>query len=137
MHGAIQLIELGAIILALGLLGAVANRFSVSAIPLYLIAGLAFGSGGVLPLGASEDFVAIGAEVGVILLLFTLGLEYTAGELVGTLRTLGALRVGRSGAQRRARGDRGIPARMGPGRGRGDGRRHLCDLVGDHRQGDG
>ncbi|GLZ09395.1 potassium transporter [Actinomadura sp. NBRC 104412] len=87
MHSGIQLIELGAIILALGLLGAVANRFSISAIPLYLIAGLAFGSGGVLPLGASEEFVAIGAEVGVILLLFTLGLEYTAGELVGTLRT--------------------------------------------------
>ncbi|MGP4030046.1 cation:proton antiporter [Actinomadura sp. 3N407] len=87
MHGAIQLIEIGAIILALGLLGAVATRFSISAIPLYLIAGLAFGSGGVLPLGASEEFVALGAEVGVILLLFTLGLEYTAGELVGTLRT--------------------------------------------------
>ncbi|MGK5554913.1 cation:proton antiporter [Actinomadura kijaniata] len=86
-EAAVQLIELGAIILALGLLGAVAVRFSVSAIPLYLVAGLAFGDGGLLPLGASESFVAIGAEVGVILLLFTLGLEYTAGELVGTLRT--------------------------------------------------
>ncbi|GAA2439829.1 cation:proton antiporter [Actinomadura vinacea] len=87
MHTAVQLIELGAIILALGLLGAISTRFSISPIPLYLLAGLAFGSGGILPLGASEDFVAIGAEVGVILLLFTLGLEYTAGELVGTLRT--------------------------------------------------
>ncbi|GAA2611648.1 cation:proton antiporter [Actinomadura fulvescens] len=87
MHGAVQLIELGAIVLVLGLLGAVAVRFSISAIPLYLVAGLAFGSGGIIPLGASEDFVAIGAEVGVILLLFTLGLEYTAGELVGTLRS--------------------------------------------------
>ncbi|MEU6039975.1 cation:proton antiporter [Actinomadura sp. NPDC047616] len=87
MHSAVQLIELGAIILALGLLGAVAVRFSISAIPLYLVAGLAFGSGGVLPLTTSEEFVSIGAEVGVILLLFTLGLEYTAGELVGTLRT--------------------------------------------------
>ncbi|WP_141576750.1 cation:proton antiporter [Actinomadura sp. WMMA1423] len=87
MHAATQLIELGAIVLALGLLGAVAVRFSISPIPLYLVAGLAFGSGGILPLGASEEFVALGAEVGVILLLFTLGLEYTAGELVGTLRT--------------------------------------------------
>ncbi|GLZ12733.1 potassium transporter [Actinomadura sp. NBRC 104425] len=87
MESAVQLIELGAIILALGLLGAVAVRFSISAIPLYLVAGLAFGSGGVLPLTTSEEFVSIGAEVGVILLLFTLGLEYTAGELVGTLRT--------------------------------------------------
>ncbi|MFC9974723.1 cation:proton antiporter [Spirillospora sp. NPDC127200] len=87
MHTAVQLIELGAIILGLGLLGAVSVRFSISPIPLYLLAGLAFGSGGILPLGASEDFVAIGAEVGVILLLFTLGLEYTADELVGTLRS--------------------------------------------------
>ncbi|WP_395105754.1 cation:proton antiporter [Actinomadura sp. SCN-SB] len=87
MDTAVQLIELGAIILALGLLGAVSTRFSISPIPLYLLAGLAFGSGGILHLGASEDFVAIGAEVGVILLLFTLGLEYTADELVTTLRT--------------------------------------------------
>ncbi|TDC00882.1 cation:proton antiporter, partial [Actinomadura bangladeshensis] len=87
MHSAVQLIELGAIILALGLLGAVSVRFSISPIPLYLIAGLAFGSGGILPLTTSEEFVSIGAEVGVILLLFSLGLEYTAGELVGTLRT--------------------------------------------------
>ncbi|WP_067802704.1 cation:proton antiporter [Actinomadura formosensis] len=87
MHSAVQLIELGAIILALGLLGAVSVRFSISPIPLYLIAGLAFGSGGILPLTTSEDFVSVGAEVGVILLLFSLGLEYTAGELVGTLRT--------------------------------------------------
>ncbi|TNY37784.1 cation:proton antiporter [Thermomonospora catenispora] len=88
MHSiAIQLIEIGAIILALGLLGSIATRFSISAIPLYLIGGLAFGSGGLLPLEDSEHFVEIGAEVGVILLLFTLGLEYTAGELVGTLRT--------------------------------------------------
>ncbi|WP_051713366.1 cation:proton antiporter [Spirillospora albida] len=86
-QAALQLIELGAIILALGVLGAVAVRFAISAIPLYLVAGLAFGAGGILPFGASEDFVSIGAEVGVILLLFTLGLEYTAGELVGTLRT--------------------------------------------------
>ncbi|WP_119726371.1 cation:proton antiporter [Thermomonospora amylolytica] len=88
MHSiATQLIEIGAIILALGVLGSIAVRFSVSAIPLYLIGGLAFGAGGLLPLDNSEHFVEIGAEVGVILLLFTLGLEYTAGELVGTLRT--------------------------------------------------
>ncbi|GAA0352924.1 cation:proton antiporter [Actinoallomurus spadix] len=87
MHSTTQLIELGAIILGLGLLGAVAVRFSVSPIPLYLLAGLAFGSGGVLPLTTSEDFVSVGAEVGVILLLFTLGLEYTADELVTTMRT--------------------------------------------------
>ncbi|MFC0528751.1 cation:proton antiporter [Phytohabitans kaempferiae] len=87
MHGSLLLVEFGAVLLGLGLLGALAIRFQISPIPLYLLAGLAFGQGGLLPLGATEEFIATGAEIGVILLLFTLGLEYTAPELVGTLRT--------------------------------------------------
>jgi CPA2 family monovalent cation:H+ antiporter-2 len=87
MESATVLIEIGAVILGLGLLAAAALRFGISPIPLYLLAGLAFGRGGVLPLATSEEFTATGAEIGVILLLFTLGLEYTAPELVGTLRT--------------------------------------------------
>lgn len=87
MHGSVLLIELGAVILALGLLSALAVRVGISAIPLYLAAGLAFGEGGLLPLATSEEFIRAGAEIGVILLLFTLGLEYTGPELVSTLRT--------------------------------------------------
>ncbi|MFI6369496.1 cation:proton antiporter [Streptomyces sp. NPDC050546] len=88
MHSsAVFLIEFGCLILGLGLLGRLAGRFRFSPIPLYLLAGLAFGKGGLLPLGASEDFVAIGAEIGVILLLLMLGLEYTAADLVSNLRT--------------------------------------------------
>lgn len=81
------LVELGAVLLALGILGRIAWRFGFSPIPLYLLAGLAFGHGGLLPLAASEEFVATGAEIGVILLLLLLGLEYTAADLVGTLKT--------------------------------------------------
>ncbi|GAA4252349.1 cation:proton antiporter [Dactylosporangium darangshiense] len=87
MHHDTILVELGGVILALGLLGALSLRFSISPIPLYLIAGLAFGAGGVLPLTTSAEFISAGAKIGVILLLFTLGLEYTAPELVGTLRS--------------------------------------------------
>ncbi|MFI1330003.1 cation:proton antiporter [Streptomyces sp. NPDC020845] len=88
MHSsALFLIEFGAVILGLGLLGRLAGRFQFSPIPLYLLAGLAFGEGGLLPLGASEEFVAIGAEIGVILLLLMLGLEYTASDLVSNLKT--------------------------------------------------
>ncbi|GGX31918.1 cation:proton antiporter [Streptomyces lomondensis] len=88
MHSsAVFLIEFGCLILGLGLLGRFAGRFRFSPIPLYLLAGLAFGEGGLLPLGASEDFVAVGAEIGVILLLLMLGLEYTAADLVSNLRT--------------------------------------------------
>ena len=87
MHPAVLLIELGAIILGLGLLGRIAGRYGFSPIPLYLLAGLAFGHGGLLPLDASEEFVSIGAEIGVILLLLMLGLEYTASDLVTNLKT--------------------------------------------------
>lgn len=87
MSDSLVLVELGGVLLVLGLLGAASFRFGISPIPLYLLAGLAFGDGGILPLATSEEFVATGAEIGVILLLFTLGLEYTASELVGTLRS--------------------------------------------------
>ncbi|GAA2441356.1 cation:proton antiporter [Streptomyces macrosporus] len=83
----ILLVELGAIILGLGLIGRFAGRIGLSAIPLYLLVGLAFGKGGFLPLSASEEFVAIAAEIGVILLLLLLGLEYSASELVDNLKT--------------------------------------------------
>lgn len=87
MHDStILLIEVGALLFLLGLLGRLSRRIGLSPIPLYLLAGLAFGHGGMLPLSASEEFFAIGAEIGVILLLVMLGLEYSASELVGNLR---------------------------------------------------
>jgi CPA2 family monovalent cation:H+ antiporter-2 len=80
-------IELGCAIVGLAVLARLANRFSFSAIPLYLLAGLAFGNGGLAPLHLSEDFIRIGAEIGVLLLLFMLGLEYTGRELQENLRS--------------------------------------------------
>jgi CPA2 family monovalent cation:H+ antiporter-2 len=85
-HATQLIIELGAILLGLGVLSRIARRVGVSPIPLYLLAGLAFGKGGLLPLEAGEEFVASGAEIGVILMLFMLGLEYSALELFGNLR---------------------------------------------------
>ncbi|MDT0345181.1 cation:proton antiporter [Streptomyces litchfieldiae] len=82
-----MLLELGAIVLGLGLVGRLAGRLGLSPIPLYLLSGLAFGHGGLLPLSATEGFIEVGAEIGVILLLLMLGLEYTATELVDSLRT--------------------------------------------------
>ena len=65
MHGAAALLELGGVILGLGILGRLAGRLGLSAIPLYLLAGLAFGEGGLLPLVTASEFIEIGAEVGV------------------------------------------------------------------------
>lgn len=80
-------IELGAAVLGLALLTRLAHRLGLSAIPLYLLGGLAFGNGGLLPLGFTQEFVHVGAEIGVILLLFMLGLEYTGEQLRDNLRT--------------------------------------------------
>ena len=85
-HGTL-LIELGGILLGLAVLSRVATRIGMPTIPLYLTAGLAFGRGGLVPLVTAEEFVTVGAEIGLILLLFMLGLEYTAAELTSTLRS--------------------------------------------------
>src|SRR6267154_4317033 len=80
-------IELGVVIVGLALLARFANRLGFSATPLYLLAGLAFGNGGLVPLGVSENFIHIGAEIGVLLLLFMLGLEYTGEDLKANLQS--------------------------------------------------
>ncbi|MFV0372576.1 cation:proton antiporter [Microbacterium sp.] len=85
-HGALVLIEIGALLLGVGLLGRLAARIGISPIPLILLAGLAFGDGGILPFAEGEEFIIVGAEIGVILLLVMLGLEYSADELVSNLR---------------------------------------------------
>ena len=68
-----RFIELGGAIIGLAILARVANRWGFSAIPLYLLAGLAFGNGGLAPLNLTRGFVESGAELGVLLLLFMLG----------------------------------------------------------------
>jgi len=88
MHETTQLlIEVGALLLVLSVLGRVAARFGFSAIPLYLLAGLAVGEGGLFPLQASGEFFEVGSQIGVILLLVMLGLEYSADELISNLKT--------------------------------------------------
>jgi monovalent cation:H+ antiporter-2, CPA2 family len=85
-HTALELIELGAVFLGLGLLGRLAGRIGLSPIPLYLLGGLFFGTGGFIPLSGIEGFTSLAGEVGVVLLLLLLGLEYSAAELVTGMR---------------------------------------------------
>ena len=87
MRDSLFLIELGGVVLLLAILARLAYRAGFSPIPLYLLAGLAFGQGGLIPLVTADEFIAAGAEIGLILLLFSLGLEYSARELVGSLRS--------------------------------------------------
>jgi monovalent cation:H+ antiporter-2, CPA2 family len=80
------LLELGVIVLVLGLLANVAARIGLSAIPLFLLAGLLLGEGGVHDLGASLEFIEAAGELGVLLLLLMLGLEFSAAEFTASMR---------------------------------------------------
>ena len=80
------MIQFGAVFFGLGLLGRVARRAGISPIPLYLIGGLAFGQGGLVPLHGIEEFTHLASEIGVVLLLLLLGLEYSASELTNGLK---------------------------------------------------
>lgn len=80
-HAPVSFIELGSAVIGLAILARIASRWGFSAIPLYLLAGLVFGNGGLAPMGVSERFVNGGAQIGVLLLLFMLGLEYSGDQL--------------------------------------------------------
>lgn len=85
-HSALSLLQLGAVFFGLGVLGRLAGKIGLSPIPLYLLGGLAFGTGGLVPLTDIGSFTQIASEIGVVLLLLTLGLEYSANELFTGLR---------------------------------------------------
>ncbi len=80
------LLELGTVLTLLALLAAVARRFALSPIPVYLLAGLGLGNGGIAPVGAAGQFINTGAPIGLVLLLLTLGLEFSAVEFASSLR---------------------------------------------------
>lgn len=86
MHASTDLLlELGLILVLLSVLGSLARRFGVPSIPLYLLAGLLLGEGGIASITAAAGFVQTGAAIGVVLLLLTLGLEFTTHELTHSL----------------------------------------------------
>jgi CPA2 family monovalent cation:H+ antiporter-2 len=84
---ALGFVELGAVMLGLALLSRLAGRLGITAVPFFLLAGLTLGEGGFVQLDVSRSFIELAAEIGVLLLLFTLGLEYSDDELRDGLRT--------------------------------------------------
>ena len=82
------LAELAVTVGVLAVLGLAASRFGVSAIPAYLLAGLLLGPNEPKQLAIIEpsevtDFVA---QLGIVFLLFFLGLEFTLGRLARSRR---------------------------------------------------
>ncbi|HEU4363432.1 MAG TPA: cation:proton antiporter [Mycobacterium sp.] len=80
------LLQVGGLLVVLAVLGGLARRFALSPIPVYLLTGLFLGTGGVLPLTAAGQFISTGAPIGMVLLLLTLGLEFSAVEFASSLR---------------------------------------------------
>ena len=87
MSGTSLLLELGIVIAALAVAARLAGRLGVPTVPLYLLAGLVIGNSGLLPLEPTKNFIASGAQIGLVLMLLMLGLEYSATDLVDGLRT--------------------------------------------------
>jgi monovalent cation:H+ antiporter-2, CPA2 family len=85
-HVALLLLELGLLFAGLSLLGLLARRLGLSSVPFVLLAALALGEGGLVPLATAEPFIEAAAEIGVVLLLLALGLEFSADELFASLR---------------------------------------------------
>ncbi len=78
------LIQLGAAAIVLALLARLGAKTGISPIPFYLVVGLAIGA--LAPFEVDEAVVDVGSEIGVVLLLFMLGLEYTSEELRSNLK---------------------------------------------------
>ena len=88
-HVATLLVELGLLFVGLSLLGLLARRLGLSPVPFVLVVGLALGEGGLVPMTTAEPFLTAAAEIGVVLLLLALGLEFSASELFSSLRRHG------------------------------------------------
>lgn len=80
------LLQLGALLATLAVLGGAARRFALSPIPVYLLVGLSLGNGGILPMAAGGQFITTAAPIGVVLLLLTLGCEFSAAEFASSMR---------------------------------------------------
>ena len=77
-------IELGAALVLLAFAARLAMRFELSPIAFYLLGGLALGA--IKQPDLTAEFVELMGNLGVVLLLFLLGLEYTPSELRANLR---------------------------------------------------
>jgi monovalent cation:H+ antiporter-2, CPA2 family len=84
----VTLAELAVTVGMLGVLGLLASRFGLSAIPAYLLAGLLLGPNEprVFSLISPSEVTDFVAEIGLIFLLFFLGLEFTLGRLARSRR---------------------------------------------------
>jgi monovalent cation:H+ antiporter-2, CPA2 family len=92
----VLLIEIGIALTAIALAGALANRISLSVIPAYIIVGIIIGPheptsiGGIsLQLVENREVIDLLAELGIVFLLFFLGLEFSISQLLEARTQIG------------------------------------------------
>ena len=85
------LAELAVTVALLGVLGVTAGRFGLSAIPAYLLAGIILGPNdpSFIQLVQPSEVTDFVAEIGLIFLLFFLGLEFSVDRLIRSGRHVG------------------------------------------------
>jgi CPA2 family monovalent cation:H+ antiporter-2 len=100
---AAELLELGVLFAAVAAVGALARYLNQSVIPFYILAGMVLGPfvtgsltdqylGRELAVGMSagaDHFIELGAELGIVFLLFFLGLEFNLDRLVANKSLIG------------------------------------------------
>ena len=93
-----DLLEVGVLFAAVAAVGAVAARLDKSVIPFYILTGIALGpsvagdlsvEGVAVPSVTASEFVNLGAELGIVFLLFFLGLEFNLDRLLASRSRIG------------------------------------------------
>src|SRR6056297_2409158 len=92
-----SLLEVGVMFAAIAGVGWLANRLGQSVIPFYIVVGMVASEYvfGRLPLAGCElyitetEFIELGAELGIVFLLFFLGLEFNLNRLLARRRQIG------------------------------------------------
>jgi len=87
------LLEVGVLLTAVAAVGAVASRVRQSVIPFYIVVGMVLsefvvGRAGA-PYVSESEFVSLGAELGIVFLLFFLGLEFNIERLLAKRTQIG------------------------------------------------
>jgi len=89
----VALLELGVLFAAVALVGGLASRLRQSVIPFYIVTGILLGpfvSGRLTPYALeATEFVELGAELGIVFLLFFLGLEFNLNRLLANRNRIG------------------------------------------------
>jgi CPA2 family monovalent cation:H+ antiporter-2 len=92
------LLEIGIALTGIALAGAVAHRVGLSVIPAYIIVGILIGpnepvsiAGVSLTLVEHREFIDVIAELGIVFLLFFLGLEFSVTQLLNDRRRIATI----------------------------------------------